>query len=340
TQSSQAFKLGYYPQVEGSALLRYPVALGNDDLQGPIEIAWDNRIEGITGNAMINVGLDGPGASVKLGAPLAGAMLSVAGPGLFVAFGEPDQADMYYLSSSTAPRRMAEVNWPKMTQAGYDQDLLAQLAEGARQEAVVAHGQLRSLLLLASNRVVVSWLGEGAATPYLMGGLTEMGGASHQVHIAYRGQNVGFLSLQVNAAGETIRAEFVELGGDSAYLAPTPAALPRHLPRRPEVCSAEQRATTPRVIVSRQSEHSPRVLVHGIAQEPVALSVEEMVLFGSPQAPCVGAYGASAGADPRADKDTALIVPELSGGSFLFRTRGASMGQPDVTVQPMSCSFE
>jgi hypothetical protein len=72
----------------------------------------------------------------------------------------------------------------------------------------------------------------------------------------------------------------------------------------------------------------------------LVLSVEDMVLFGGPQAPCLGVYGASARGDSRMDKDTALIVPQLNGGSFLFRTRGGASGQPVVTVQPMSCSFE
>lgn len=342
TQTSQTFKMGFYPQVEGSALLRYPVSPGSEDLEGPLEIAWDNRIEGVIGHATVHVGTDGPGAHVKLGMPVAAAMLSVAGRGLFVALGDPDAAGMYYLPFSPAapPRRVADVVWPKLTQPGYRQDLLARLAEGARQEAVVAHGQERSLLLLANNHIVVQRLEDNTVRPYLMGGLTEMGGGTHQVHIAYRGKNVGFLSSQLSADGETMRAEFVEMGGGSPYLDPVSAALPRHLPARPQVCSAEQRATTPRVVESGASDHAPNVVVHGLSQEPLVLSVEDMVLFGGPQAPCLGVYGASARGDSRMDKDTALIVPQLNGGSFLFRTRGGASGQPVVTVQPMSCSFE
>jgi hypothetical protein len=341
-QTSQPFKLGFYPQVEGSALVRDPVSPGSEDLQGPVEIAWDNRIEEVIGRATVHVGSEGPGARLQLGAPVVSAMLSVAGPGVFVALGEPDEAEMYYLSPSAAapPRRVAEVVWPKLTPPGYDQELLAQLAEGARQEAVMAHGQQRSLLLLANNRVVVQLLEDNSVRPYLMGGLTEMGGGAHKVHIAYRGKNVGFLSSQLNADGEAIRAEFVELGGDVPYLDPVPATLPRHLPARPQVCDAEQRESTPRVVVSGPSVHAPDVFVHGLAQDPLALRVDEMVLFGGPQAPCLGVYGASSAADARADKETALIVPQLNGGSFLFRTRGGAAGQPEVTVQSMSCSFE
>jgi len=341
TQGSQSFKTSYYPQVEGSAMLRYPVTSGSEDVEGPMEIAWDNRVQGVMGSAIVHAGSDGPGTRVKLGAPVAGAMLSVAGPGLFVKLGAPDEADMYYLSSSAAPpKKMADVAWPKLTQPGYDDELLAQLAVGARQEAVVAHGQQRSLLLLANNHVVVQWMGDGTVRPYLMGGLGEQEGSAHDVHIAYRGKDVGFLSSQVNADGETMRAEFVELGGEMPYVEPVSAALPRHLPVRPQVCSVEQRATTPRVVVSGSSVHAPSVLVHGLIKEPLVLSVDDMVLFGSPETPCVGVYGASAPADTRTDRDTALIVPQLNGGSFLFRTHGRSSGQPEVTVQPMSCSFE
>lgn len=351
-QSKQEYKIRFFPQVEGSAVLRYPVRAGSDELEGPIELAWDNRIEAVTANATVNAGTKGPGGAVILGEAVGPAMMSVAGSGVFVALGEPQRAEMYYFpgssaaspSSSAAPERVQGLDWPKFAQYRMDEQLLAQLAQGARQEVVVAHGERASLLLLAHNRVVIRGSAQGKVEPHLMARLNQESGNVADVAIAYKGTRVGFLTFLSDLDGAPVRADFVELGADEAFLPAVSAALPKNLPPRPVTCNHEQRSSTPRVVRSGVFQRARAVKVHGVTPEPLTLRAEDMVLFGEGSRPCLGAYGARDSRDARdvrpRESYSAIIVPGLPGGSFLFHVAGSKADRRDASVQPMSCSFE
>jgi len=342
---SQSFVMKYFPQVEGSAVLRFPVRSGTQDLNGPVEVAWDNRLEGQTEHVVVGLGGSGPGAELRLDTQLQPIMMSVAGRGIFVQFAQDQEHSAYYLpGAGAAPERVAASPWPKLADTGYDPSLLATLTRGARSEAVFAHQQRSSLFLLANSRVVVRQMQTDSGSefvPSLLGALHAGPGTSgHLVHLSYRGRDVGFLSVQFDEQGEARRAHFVELGEKTAFLPPVAAALPRYLPPRPQLCDEATRRTTPRVIAAQPSGQLRTVIVAGVEQRPIELRVEEMVLFGSPEQPCLGVWEARTSTSLDQAQYSALVAPGKAGGSWLFRLSRSEGSEQELGVQPMTCSFE
>ncbi len=347
--ASTQYVLKYSPQIEGGAAVRYPVRTGTQELAGPVEIAWDNRIEGVTERVSVGLGTPGPGAALRVNEHLQLSMLSVAERGIFFQASQDRLHDVFYFPGGTAPPEpVSEPVFPPLRTSDEEGTSLELLERGRRSEGVVAHGKRNALLLLADNRVVVRRMEgrEGASyVPYLMAGLSSSAGElNHTVQIAYRGRAVGFLSVQLGDDGDPRAGSFVELGQDQAFLPPIPVALPRHLPDRPKVCSPSRRNETPRVVVSEDTERTRRVSVSGVEQDPVVLSVTDVVLFGSPDDPCLGAWTAESSRRSDNDRETtryvAVITPSGPYSSWLFRLQGLGRADAEVAVQPMKCSFE
>ncbi len=347
-QPNQDFVLKYFPQVEGAAVVRHRVSGSNRELSGPVEVAWDNRLESVTEHVKIGPGAPGLGSEMRLGTQLSVEMLSVAGEGIFVQFAQDRKLSPYYFpGSNQAPELVERAQFPSLSSSGGRKSLMDQLARGARTEGVFAHGSRSNLLLLANNRVVVRQMKGGASSkhvPYLMGAV---GGAFAQfgstVQIAYLGSRVGFLSVAMDEEGTARDAWFVELGKERAFEPPVPASLPRHLPPRPSLCSEATRLSTPRVVMAEQPGRVRDVAVSGLESTAVHFAVTDGVFFGTPEAPCLGAWTAEFTRDQLngSDQDVyqAVVVPNSSAISWVFRVHGRGDAMTLVAA-PMSCSFE
>lgn len=342
--SSQAYALQLFPQIEGNAALRYPVFPGTQDLAGPIELAWDNRILDVTERVTIGLGVPGPGAEVRLDERLQPSLMSVAARGLFFQAGQEKAQSPFYFPGNGAPAEpIQEPVWPGLDSKHLDKQLLQQLARGARTERVVVDEERGALLLLANNRIVVRRGdgGSGEEVAYLMGGLESIGNeVRHAVHLSYRGSRIGFTSVQLDLEGDQRQAQFVELGKGQTFLPPVSVALQRHLPNRPHICDEVQMNSMPRVVANKPRNQTRQVEVLGIEGESLLLATQDAIVFGTPDAPCLGIWEATALQDSDEGHFSALVVPGKAGGSWLFRVEPTNSASAQINAQPMSCSFE
>ena len=342
--SSQNYALQIFAQIEGNAALRYPVFPGTQDLAGPIELAWDNRILDATEHATIGIGVQGPGAQLRLDERLQPSLMSVAGPGLFFQADQDKTQELYYFpGNGAAAEKVERPTWPALGGGSQDNSLLEELARGARTEHMVVDGERSALLLLANNRVVVrkSEGQAGDAQAYLMGNLDRsQTDLTHAVHLSYRGAQLGFTSIQNDVEGDQKHAQFVEPGKGQTFLPPVSVALQHHLPNRPRVCDEIDMSTTARMIASRPKNQTRQIEVLGINQNALLLTAQDAIVFGSPEKPCLGIWEATAHDDAEEGHFSALVVPGKQGGSWLFHNEPQDTSNVRVSARPMSCSFE
>lgn len=345
------------PQVEGSAVVRFrmPTRISSSsslDLgppRLPVEVAWDNRIEGMIGHATVQIPV-GVSATrfFRNTDPDDAIHLSVAGPGIYVRMTPPDdRASTFYVRGSDKSASVEEIPglaWPRAPQAmaGWLSD--SALSATARSEWVRAEDDHLGLLLFAGSRVVVAASGienNGAPaqlTPYLMGLLSgDSDGYAQNVSIGYLGKAIGFVSAQINVDGPGHRAAFVRLGATDHFHDPIPVPLQQDIVGVPRPCTERERTDTPRVIAPAQQDVVRPVSIEISPSDVIELAAERAVLFGTPAAPCVGAFDAERLHRGTADKVfyRALVFPGTV--SWIFRKESDALGDGSISGRPLEC---
>jgi hypothetical protein len=351
------------PQIEGVAAVRYRMpsrsaaSTWNAGSRFSVEVAWDNRVAGVYGAAT----LDHPAVS-RIMDPFFGSALlqsgqpglvSVAGEGLYVRLGpRSEKAPTYFVTGrgkNAAVEELGEIVWPaQSTQVGgWLSDPLQRAT--ARHEHVRVAGKHEALMMFAGSRVIA--IAEGLQAtghvrnfrPYLLGLLgSDLFDRAQEVNIAYRGDKVGFVSYQLDLSAWKNRASFVELGPNSAVSAPMPAPLQQDVGQEFTPCSAELRRETPRIVAPLTRGAARTVTVVGAESEPLELTTEGAVLFGTKEEPCVAAWE---GQDEKKQAllghhYSVLVFPAEGAWSWLFRTTRDAGGNQLTAARPIQCRAE
>jgi len=347
----EAYAYGHSPQVEGAAVFRFRIPPSVATLQPTrIEVAWDNRMSDMIGRGELSRAFASSPMSVSSKRRAAPALISVAGRGLFLELFDGSRARKvaYFFDDEGKSSPVEEVEFPRSVpgDGGWMGD--SEIMHTARAERLVVHGKQEALLLLAGSRVMVrAWKDlpgetEPSFSPYLMGFLTDTHARQFQgVSIAYRGQDVGFLSKQVNGDGKGHRAHYVALGEERAFEAPVAVPLLPDLPRIPNRCSAAQRQESPRTVAPDFPGPRRSVTVLGRAGEKLNMVLAAAVLYGTPEAPCVASWEANS--SRITDKKRSLryrTVLDPGGVSWLFRETLAPNSRRKIEVQRMSCVYD
>lgn len=354
---AQAYAFHVSPQVEGVAAVRYrvpQVSLGSQvPTLGAIhaEVVWDSRVADVYGSGAVDIPAQANGAffagfgMFRSGEP---ELLSVAGRGIYFRMGSEEQGSPTYFIRGRGKlaqvETVAEVLYPPgdSTLGGWASDPEVQASVG--KEFVQVKDQHAGLLSFANRRVMTLALGldaTGSASvyrPYLLGiPRGDATGLAQNVHYAYLGDDLGFVSLQVNLSGPGHRAAFVGLDEKSGFTAPIAVPLQQDLESRIVPCSAEQRNTTPRVVAPLVLGAFRRIEVRGAAAQPIELRSMNAVLHGTPTHPCVAVFDTrdERRGDLQSDRYAALVFP--GGTSWIFRTEMRAGGLSTTSVRPMNC---
>ena len=330
-----------HPQVEGSAVIRYRVPPANGQ-STDIELAWDNRISGTLARSkfthsgeLSELRSSSRWASSRRAEP---AILSVAGPGLYLSLSEPDR-DTQFFRPDGSVESVPEVSWPSLahlsTWIGQRDTSVSE-----RQERVFVDGMHGALLQLAGGRLVVrASAAGGKAAPFLMGLVgQDTDRAAQGVNIAYRGQQVGMVSMQIDLRGDQHHAAFVPFVGAVGFGAPQPVPLQANLPPSPRTCTKEERATSVRVVAPAFSGPMRGATILGMDGAPMSLKTTSAVLFGTVSQPCVSTWELVE-SEPEAGsvRYRALVFPD-SAQSWLFRMDGEADGGRTISTRSMTCA--
>lgn len=348
------------PQVEGVAAVRYQIPQASAGSTWPVagairaEVAWDSRVTNVYGSAQIDTvhlpsgGLFGGFGAFHPGQP---ELMSVAGRGIYFRMGPAasDNPTLFIQGRGKLAQieRLEEVVYPSgpLARGGWVNEPEMQASQSA--EFVQVSGQHAGLLSFANRRVMTLALGldgKGSAStfrPYLLGmPRQDATGIAQGVHYAYLGEDLGFVSLQVNLDGPGHRAAFVGFDEKSGFTTPVFVPLQHDLKETIVPCSAEQRRLTPRVLAPPVLGAFRPVEVHGAELQALELRSSNAVLHGTPDSPCVAAFDTEDDRrqDPQSDRYSALVFP--GGKSWIFRTYRRPGGLHTTSVRPMSCRHD
>jgi hypothetical protein len=111
----------------------------------------------------------------------------------------------------------------------------------------------------------------------------------------------------------------------------------------PSRCTRSQRTQTPRIVAPYQPGTRHPVLVSDPLEPLRVLLTEDAVLFGSPTAPCVGAFDADVvSTDPtrRGINERALLFVDDLEHAWIFRSGVVDSGSSRVEYRTMSCRLD
>jgi hypothetical protein len=307
-------------QVEGAAALRYEVPgappTSSTHLQN-IEIAWENLLDGSRGRGSIrDAGPFLPGDFAKGEGAARRAqtdLISIASGGIFVRpHKNPQHQQTTYFLDGSRISEIPPLRWPSAP-------------KGASSEMARVGGHDLALLFVNQGATVVRGRQHGDSWRFdaMSVGFANAEDFALRQHrdIAYVGGQAG-IHLALLGAGGQSEAHVYPFQAEGAVFAagiavPTQASLEDGAPS----CSAEQRASTPRIVAPHQPGARRPVLVHDPV-EPLRLLLTDLaILHGTPARPCAMVFDADtvrAAAAPQPLRERALIAAR--GPSFLFRT--------------------
>ncbi len=348
------------PQVEGVAAVRYrvpQVTAGSTSWSGVpsvrAEVVWDNRIFDVYGSAVIesNPAMTGGLLGFGMFRPGQPDMMSVAGRGLYFRLGPPSSDSVTYFVQGRGKlaqfEMLEDVNYPSGTDArgGWVND--PEVRGTGRAEFLRIDGRHAGLLSLANRRVMTLALGleakgkEPSFHPYLSGvPRGDSTGLAQAVRYAYLGNDLGFVSFQIDLEGTGHRAAFLPLDPEAGFADPISVPLQQDLDDEITPCSAEQRKATPRVVAPPVLGATRAARIHGVASRVIELQVDGGVLHGTPEKPCVAAFDTRQDGrlKLRGEFYSALILP--AGISWVFRSERRTGGMSTIFVRPMTCRQE
>lgn len=346
------------PQVEGAAAMRFVtrepsakpevIALGRrGDLEtaqpSAIEVAWENLFEGKLSRATLR---PTPPITTSFGdSPDPGparearpALLSISAGGIYVRPAADDSAEIFFIDHAGKVERSAYAAWPTKTRLGEPLQVNADAVRVGT--TTVPFAIARSAARTTGNNdqhAATGLLGRGrgfgfAIAPAKDGAL----GLDTHTSFSYAG-GAPLLVVETqhaqSGAWDILTFPFRADGvvGD-AKVAPTQARAIE----KPRVCTADDRAKTPRIVAPAETGTRRAVLIEGPdGSRFAALASSTMVLFGTDASPCQAALDAnpSRNLDPGEESFRALVsFGEQSG--WLFR------GAKEIEARPMTCRVD
>jgi hypothetical protein len=325
-------------QVEGAAALRYTYprsGTAETSIQN-VEVAWDNLFEGVHRRALLaDAGALRPGDYVKSDGVARRAqpdLVSIASGGIFLRMHRQPQYEQetYFLDGSSV-ETLPALRWPQAPPKDLNLEM-ARLGGDSVHLAFVDQGAT----VVRARRVGPGWQFDAVSIGY-----HDPSSFSIEQHrdIAYaRGATA--IHLTTRRPGGTTEGRLFPLRADGPVLG-APIAMPtqRDLGDDLSVCTAQQRADTPRVVAPYHPGRRRPLVVHD-AVEPVRVFLSDAaVLHGTPEHACALAFdadlvkGAGGSANPR---ERALL--SLEGPSWLFRfATDTSRREARVEYRAMNC---
>lgn len=329
-------------QVEGAVALRYPLPQAQPKSDGTlrnVEVAWSDLLAGRTGRAVIpsagpyrpgDYGR-GPGASA-LAAP---ALLSIASGGVYLRLhpAQKDDQPTYFVDGRVV-ETIPPVTWPEEA---------ARIGHSEMVHIGPAHVPLR---LFDGGIVRATPSGAGYTFDAVSLGAARPAdfGWKQDTSIGYVGDRAGRIVTLGDSRGKAaVSALYVFRGAGAVVEEPVKLPTQLDLPAVPRPCPANERKSTPRVVAPSLPGSRRPVLVADAVEPLRVLLTDDAVLHGTPQSPCVAAYGASlvsteSSATPRIE--TAIIPADAPERAWIFRApRGKSDKDtlPSVEYRQMSC---
>ncbi len=333
------------PQVEGAAAIRFatPSAVaaprGEPDLAHPdaIEVAWENLIEGKLSRATLRPGPAVPAALGDAAEPgiareARPELLSISAGGLYVRPGSGATTPLFFVDHAGRIERSDYSAWPASTRLG---EPLQVNADAVRVGGVtVPFAIVRGVARPGSNGDRLPATGLLGRTRALAIAPSQEAAFDTQTSFSYVG-GAPMLVTQTRFGGqwETLTFPF-RAGGLVDEGRPAPTQL--RAAERPRVCTADDRAKTPRIVAPAELGTRRAVLVEGPdGARFAALVSSAMVLHGTIDSPCQAALDAAPPAGVEVGDDGLRAIVSLGEQTgWLFR------GARDVDARPMSCRVD
>jgi len=347
----ESYALSVVPQVEGAAALRYrmPVRQTGDRMLSEIEVAWNNRLVGVTGHQRFPSLVEGRQGDYHPAATGPGEafpqLLSVAGRGLYLALhrvGAPAQATYYFeggslqqLPPAPLPEALADASDAEYIRVGQAHVPLA-----------FAPNRARVLLgsALASNGTEQ---GGEPGVALLLGEASVASVRAQGMRLSYRGGRIGVVSMMADLDGTFWAARFAELGGTPGQVLGdvVRAPLKPDLDRVPRACSEVSRQTTPRIVAPPFPGPTPLLRVKQGSEELGRFVLGSAVLHGTPEDACLAAWagdpeGAGLGTAGSAGAGVLLLPTEAGFSGWFFSARAEERLASGFDAWPLSCELE
>ncbi|MFO7180056.1 MAG: hypothetical protein DIU78_015265, partial [Pseudomonadota bacterium] len=322
-------------QIEGVAAIRYRMPTSGASPVTDVEVAWANFLDGRTvrttvrHDGVLPTSLRNRGPARRAEAEL----VSIAAGGLYLRLDE--RSPTLFLDGHKAVE-LPTPSWPKPLYP-------------ARAEMAHVGGKHLSLLLVGRGAGVVRTIVPAArdTAPKLDAFATGMAhperyGLSQVVNITYAGGVAGlYVEVQDDRERSARAHVFPFQATGPAVGAPIPVPTQRDLGEQPKACTAERRARTPRVVSAPAPGSRHAVVVGDAVEGPRTLLTGAAVLHGTPNEPCVAAFGALLVPSDasQGSRESALVIPGEAGRSVLFRVVGGR-DSAEIVYRPMSCRFD
>jgi hypothetical protein len=338
--AAMAFKLS--PQIEGAAAMRYVVPDSSSETAHltNLELGWLNLFDGRLRHAALpDAGAYAPGDFAR-GArgtqEAAPALLSIAGPGLYVRIHRTagdNQPTLFF--DGQRIETLPAVSWPSVG------------VRGTATEMVNVGGEHVPVMLVGRGSAVVRARVRGGTQSldaFAAGALDPARfGLTQNYNIAYLGPRSGQLIEVFDSAVAKATAQLFPFRASGEVLDP-PIDVPTQLAlgEKPERCPPGVETSTPRVVAEHYVGTRHPVIVSDGGDTPQGFLTDAAVLHGTPASPCVAAFDAEpVAAEGGAQPTTRALLPmaDLS-RAYLFRTSVRGGGAIVVEYHVMSCRFD
>ncbi|MCH2111080.1 MAG: hypothetical protein MK135_17310, partial [Polyangiaceae bacterium] len=339
-ESPEEFAQVVVPQVEGSALLRYRLPSKGRQAIDRVTIAFDNRAKDLSVKQQVPRRFQlARGAhrrrrgQVGLARP---EILSVAADGLVVRLKTNPPEPGIFFAQGKKPIELMRTHWPAAVRN--------QLSEGrAHEEYIEIGNDLVPIVLDSHDKILTLPQRSQAPGRFLSYALAMPPSVLPPIQsgyrIAYRGDEVGFLSQFLGPAQETSRSFWVRPSSEGQFSLPLATPQQSNLSERPYHCSATQMQSTPRVIASATLTSAREVRIRDPLGEERLLT-SDAILYGSPTEACLAAWEAKGVIENLKEgrrRAHALIYPgEVS---WLFEAH-RSEGQFQLRARPLRCEYQ
>lgn len=326
-------------QLEGVAALRYvvPESVPGGSRLRDVELGWANLVEGRVGHARIaDGGAYAPGDYVRgsgraqVARP---ALMSIVTGGIAVRLrAQPSDEQPTLFTDGHATTVVPPVSWPSVLGSSH-------------RDLVRIGGVFVPFLTADAGFVRARRSGDGWAFDAVSLARKDPR-AFDQSAVRLTTYADGTPAQQVvEATADGVRrsSQVFPMRADGALVgAPIPVPTQLDYQDLPPRCSKTQRVSTPRVIQGYFQGTRHPILVSDASEPPRLFATDFAVMHGTPEHPCVAAFGVEripleSSAPPVAKDETALVPIDDLEHAWLFRKLP---GAPDVEYRTMSCRFD
>jgi hypothetical protein len=302
-----------------------------------IEVAWNNRLVGVTGRQRFPALLEGRQADYHPASSGAAEafpqLLSVAGNGLYLALhraGSGPQATYYFEGGA-----LEELPPPRLP------EVLGDVSDSEYIRLGTAHVPLafspdRSRVLLGGV--------PGSAVAMLLGEAPAARGRAQGMRLSYRGANIGVVSMMADLDGAYWAARFAEFGTAPGRVLGEVVRVPlkADLDLVPAACSEVVRKQTPRIVAPAFPGPTPRLRVTQGHTTVAHFVLGSAVLHGTPEDACVAAWAGEpdVAAGPAPGGSAVLLLPTPTGlGGWFFSARAEERSLAGYEAWPLECEL-